>query len=242
MNAQKRDTAKLGYFTFTLIELLIVICIIAILTAMLLPALSNARKRGQSLTCLSNLRQCGLWTFNYSNDFAGWTQEGRPVQYTYPNNYWSYLMLQWEYIPKHPTLPQPTASAAKILQCPSVAPYGKWINQINTYSFRGFDGTPAVSTHFTPGNGNVRISGNESTGLASQSIAQSLSQFPLVFDSYAWTGASYQIAFANSDSIGLNHLCKAGTLFFDGHAALADRWYGYFNYGWFLGVKLPISH
>ncbi len=63
----EQDTRSMRRY-FTLIELLVVVAIIAILAGILLPALQNARKRGISASCISRLKQVGIYAFNYASD------------------------------------------------------------------------------------------------------------------------------------------------------------------------------
>ena len=61
-------------FHFTLIELLVVIAIIAILAAILLPSLQQARTKGQAIFCTSNLKQLGMTNIQYTQDNNGYFQ------------------------------------------------------------------------------------------------------------------------------------------------------------------------
>lgn len=115
---------------FTLIELLVVIAIIAILAAMLFPALSQVRSKAKSATCTNHLKQLSMLNASYADDFGYYISECRYLGDTQDRHWYIQAAnyLNWKYVVA-PHLPWPSEkvkstgqqelSKGNIMMCPS---------------------------------------------------------------------------------------------------------------------------
>jgi len=201
---------------FTLIELLIVIAIIALLFAMLMPALRSAKDRAKSICCLNNQRQLGLSLGSYAVDFNGLL----PPLYSGVGS-WSFLLMTNGYLGATKSW---NAWQLKqkpfITVCPSYDPfiYGVPLKSGNTY------GMPCTSYEsntwtnlaiLTPSSHNMyRYSKPSSMPVTTDSVGLS-SSLPV---SQAYYIYRYSTA-ASAQLIHTRHFNTANILFGDMHAA-----------------------
>ncbi len=133
MKKQQKSIEKRGK-NFTLIELLVVLAVIAILAALLLPALSKARERAQSAICVGQLKDLGLSMNFYSGDYNDFMPAVWRVADT--SDSWPWVLRRNKYV-----------QTAKQYFCPAVARYTTYYESVPNYA-----ATLDLPNNHTPGN------------------------------------------------------------------------------------------
>ena len=197
---------------FTLIELLLVIAIIAILAALLLPALNRSKEMAKSLSCINNLKQQGFVFYCYSDDYNG----NLPLFYTPSNTgtHWPATLLRYS-----------SPDIGNLFLCPAMPVYGTFqqdakktaesdpTNAAFKYTQYGFNrglaemnGTSLQAKKFS------RVRNSASTILLADDYTVSyMSRGYYLLMQYYWTTGSFGL-------LDARHSGSVNVLWVDGHA------------------------
>lgn len=213
-----RNNGKRRRDNFTIIELLVVISVIAILAALLLPALNSARLKGKAVVCVGNQKQLGQIFGMYSGDnkdivyVYGGGNIFDPLAYDWARAYYIY------YDGRHKNAYSDLLMTARFWMCP--------MNPTNPEDFvsRHSYGMKKDAYSEAWENGAFLVNGTSSGVLVTR--VKQASRYFLLGDSVcfnystaSYVGKGFYYLSLNSHGFHLRHSSRANLLFVDGHVA-----------------------
>ena len=207
---------------FTLIELLVVIAIIAILAAMLLPTLNRSRNVAKQMSCGNILKQFGLASKMYENDFNDWC---------IPMNYVAGATnIRWAYVLRPYMNQQPTDALSFYYRRDLICPLATYaLNHFNSSGVTNIsqsygmnrEGLPA-STEPYRGIRNTRVRNGSMKLLIGDATDWLVSYLRVDIANYLKYGENPPTSTSDNNIIAYRHFRKAGIVFYDGHVGAAQ--------------------